>query len=201
VPRYNPDPMSVVYETETPHAPRADLGPYRRADYLALPDEPRCELLYGRLLVMNAPTLRHQRLVGALYRLLAAFADRAGGETFVSPVDVDLADHSIVQPDVVYVAPRHSSVLTTRVEGAPELVVEILSPSTARRDVGEKLRLYAEAGVLEYWIVDPVLETFEFLERTGEEFRVRVPDGAIYRSAIIDGLELDLEAFWRSIPG
>ena len=144
--------------------------------------------------------MRHQRLVGALYRLLAAFADRAGGEALVSPVDVDLADHSIVQPDVVYVAPAPSAVLTTRVEGAPELVVEILSPSTARRDVGEKLRLYGEAGVLEYWIVDPVLETFEFLERTGEEFRVRVPDGAIYRSATIAGLEIDLEAFWRAVP-
>ena len=200
MPEYNRDQMSVVYETETPYAPRADLGPYRRADYLSLPDEPRCELLYGRLVVMHASTLRHQRLVGALYRLLADLADRMGGEAFVSPVDVDLADHSIVQPDLVYVASARSSILTTRVEGAPDLVVEILSPTTARRDVGEKLRLYAEAGVLEYWIVDPVLETFEFLEREGEEFRVRVPDGAVYRSAIIDGLELDLEAFWRAVP-
>jgi hypothetical protein len=52
--------MPVTYETETPLAPRGDLGPYRQADYLALPDEPRCELLYGRLLMMAAPTLRHQ---------------------------------------------------------------------------------------------------------------------------------------------
>jgi Uma2 family endonuclease len=192
--------MSVVYETETPPAPRADLGPYRRADYLALPDEPRCELLYGRLLVMTAPTLRHQGIVGEIFRLLADFRDQRGGHAFVSPVDVELADHSIVQPDVVYIAPARSSILTTRVEGAPDVVVEILSPSSARRDLGEKLRLYAEVGVLEYWIVDPGPGTFEFLEREGDAFRIRLPEAGIYRSAVIAGLELDVEAFWRAVP-
>jgi Uma2 family endonuclease len=192
--------MSVIYETETPPAPRSDLGPYRRADYLALPDEPRCELLYGRLLVMTAPTLRHQGIVGEIFRLVADFRDRRGGHAFVSPVDVELADHSIVQPDVVYIAPTRSSLLTTRVEGAPDLVVEILSPTTARRDLGEKLRLYAETGVLEYWIIDPGPGTFEFLEREGGAFRIRLPEGGIYRSAVIAGLELDVEAFWRTVP-
>jgi Uma2 family endonuclease len=191
--------MSVVYETETPPAPRAELGPYRRADYLALPDEPRCELLYGRLLVMTAPMLRHQRIVGKLFKLVDDYADRTGGQAFVSPVDVELADHSIVQPDVVYVAPARSSILTTRVEGAPDLVVEILSPTTARRDLGEKLRLYAEVGVQEYWIADPGLGTLEFLERSGDTFRVRLPEAGIYRSTVIAGLELDLEAFWRAV--
>ena len=79
-------------------------------------------------------------------------------------------------------------------------MVEILSPGTARRDLGEKLRLYAEFGVAEYWIVDPILETFEFLENTPAGFRVRLPEGAVYRSAAIPGLELDLEAFWRALP-
>ena len=199
MPEYNRDQMSVVYETETPPAPRSDLGPYRRADYLALPDEPRCELLYGRLLVMTAPTVRHQKVVGRLFRLLLDFADRVGGQALVSPVDVELADHSIVQPDVIYVAASGSAILTTRVEGAPDLVVEILSPSTARRDLGEKLRLYAEAGVLEYWIVDPGPGTFEFLERDEIGFRVRLPETGTYRSALIEGLELDIEAFWRAV--
>jgi Uma2 family endonuclease len=191
--------MSVVYETETPPAPRAELGPYRRADYLALPDEPRCELLYGRLLVMASPTLRHQHVAGRVFRLLQDLADLTGGRAFYSPVDVALADHSIVQPDVIYVTPERTSILGTRVEGAPDLVVEILSPSTARRDLGEKLRLYAEAGVVEYWIVDPELGTFEFLERADGNFRVRLPEAGAYRSALIAGLELDIEAFWRAV--
>ena len=79
-------------------------------------------------------------------------------------------------------------------------MVEILSPGTARRDHGEKLRLYTDSGVAEYWIVDPGLETFEFLENDGDGFRLRLPEGATYRSAAIAGLELDLEAFWRAIP-
>jgi Uma2 family endonuclease len=192
--------MPVVYETETPLAPRSGLGPYREADYLGLPDDPRCELLYGRLLVTPAPTARHQRVVVKILRILADCADRHGDQVLVSPIDVVLADHSVVQPDVIYVTAARSSIVRDRVEGAPDLVVEVLSPSTARRDLGEKLRLYAEAGVAEYWIIDPGLRTFEFLESAQDAFRVRLPDGATYRSAAIAGLELDLEAFWRAIP-
>jgi Uma2 family endonuclease len=66
--------------------------------------------------------------------------------------------------------------------------------------VGEKLRLYAESGVAEYWIIDPELETIEFLENTAGGFRLRLPEDTVYRSAVVDGLELDLEAFWRAIP-
>ena len=191
--------MSVVYETETPLAPRRGLGPYRQADYLGLPDEPRCELLYGRLLVTPAPTVRHQVVVARILRVLLDFADRSGGLAVAAPVDVVLADHSVVQPDVIYVAKARSSIVGKRIEGTPDLLVEILSPGTARRDLGEKLRLYAEAGVAEYWIVDPDLQTFEFLENAQDAFRVRLPDGAIYRSAAIAGLELDLEAIWRGL--
>jgi Uma2 family endonuclease len=192
--------MPVAYETETPHATRWELGPYREADYVVLPDEPRCELLYGRLPVTPAPTIRHQLLVLAIGRRLDDLARQRGGCAVVSPVDVMLADHSIVQPDVIYVGRERASILRQRVEGAPDLVVEILSPATARRDLGEKLRLYAEFGVVEYWIVDPDRETVTFLENTPSGFRVRLPEGAVYRSTAIAGLEIDLEAFWRSLP-
>ncbi len=188
-----------VYETETPLAPRIGLGPYRDADYVELPDEPRCELLYGRLVVMASPVVRHQLVVGRILRVLQDLADRSGGLAVDSPVDVALADHSVVQPDVVYVSPARLSIVRQRIEGAPDLVVEVLSPGTARRDLGEKLRLYAEAGVAEYWIVDPESRTFEFLTNDGGGFRVRVPEGATYRSDVVGGLELDLQAFWESV--
>jgi Uma2 family endonuclease len=71
--------------------------------------------------------------------------------------------------------------------------------TTARRDLGEKLRLYAEVGVLEYWIVDPGPGTFEFLERDGEAFRVRLPESGTYRSALIEGLDPDVEGFWGAL--
>ena len=116
---YNRRGMPVVYETEAPHAPRSDLGPYREADYLALPDEPRCELLYGRLHLMTAPTVRHQHVVGRLFRLLLDLADRIGGQAVVSPVDVVLAEHSIVQPDVIYVTKERSALLQHARRGDP----------------------------------------------------------------------------------
>jgi Uma2 family endonuclease len=193
-------PMAVVYETDTPHATRAELGPYREADYLELPEQPRCELLYGRLPVTPAPTTRHQFIVLALGSLLLEFAKRRGGYAVVAPVDVVLADHSIVQPDVIYVSRERAAIVRQRIEGAPDLVIEVLSPATARRDLGEKMRLYAESGVAEYWIVDPESETFEFLENKPDGLRVRMPEEGVYRSAVIPGLELDLEAFWRALP-
>jgi Uma2 family endonuclease len=191
--------MSVVYETEAPFALRTELGPYREADYLALPDEPRCELLYGRLVLMTSPVVRHQEVLIRLARFLLDFADRNQGRAILSPMDVRLADHSIVQPDLIYVTPERSSVLRTRIHGAPDLVVEILSPSSARRDLGEKLRLYAESGIGEYWVVDPEAKTFEFLVNDEGAFRVSLPESEIYRSVAVPGLELDLEAFWRSV--
>jgi Uma2 family endonuclease len=194
-------PMAVAYETEASHGTRAELGPYRKTDYLDLTELPRCELLYGRLPVTLAPTARHQLIVLALGGFLLEFARLQGGYAGVAPVDVVLADHSIVQPDVIYVSrERAAGIVRRRIEGAPDLIIEVLSPATARRDLGEKMRLYAESGVAEYWIVDPENETFEFLENKPGGLLVRVAEGGIRRSAVILGLELDVEAFWRDLP-
>ncbi|MCM2269799.1 MAG: Uma2 family endonuclease [Thermoanaerobaculia bacterium] len=192
--------MPVDYETDTPAAPRSGLGPYRAGDYFELPDEPRCELLYGRLLVTPAPTFRHQEVVAALTALLLAHARRTGGRMAPSPVDVVLAPHSVVQPDLVYVGAERAGIVRDRVEGAPDLVVEVLSPATARRDLGEKLRLYAGAGVAEYWIIDPAGRTFEFLAHRDGAFLLLLPEQGVYRSPALRGLELDVEAFWRDLP-
>jgi Uma2 family endonuclease len=197
---YNPA-MAVVYESESPAAPRSGLGPYRAGDYFQLPDEPRCELLYGRLQVTPAPSAKlHQRVLVRLLRVLARRADAVGAEVLVSPVDVVLAEHSVVQPDLVWVSSDRRDLVGDRIEGAPELVVEILSPGTARRDLGEKLKLYAETGVAEYWIVDPAARTFELLVNRDGAFSVRLPEEGVYRSGAVAGLELDVEAFWRKLP-
>jgi Uma2 family endonuclease len=191
--------VDVVYETEAPFAIRTDLGPYREADYNALPDEPRCELLYGRFVLMTSPVVRHQDVVLRLARLLLDFADTHAGRAIMAPMDVRLADHSVVQPDVLYVTSGNLSVLHERVRGAPDLVIEVLSPSTARRDLGEKLKLYAESGIREYWVVDPVGKAIEFLVADAGAFRLALAEAEVYRSPVIAGLELDLDAFWRSV--
>jgi Uma2 family endonuclease len=192
--------MSVDYESESPAAPRSGLGPYRAGDYFQLPDEPRCELVCGRLLVTPAPNVRHQDVVLELAVRLREHARRGGGRVVISPVDVVLAPHSVVQPDIVFVGPERAGIVKDHVEGAPDLVVEVLSPGTARRDLGEKLELYAEAGVDEYWIVDPATRTFEILVNCDGAFSVRLPEEGVYRSAALAGFELDVEAFWRDLP-
>jgi Uma2 family endonuclease len=191
--------MAVRLDSVSPPTPVSVLGPYRDADYAALPDEPRCELLYGRLFVTPAPTFRHAEVVADLVFLVSAHARLHGGRVAVSPVDVALADHSVVQPDVVWVSPARAERIGRRLEGAPDLAIEALSPSTARRDRGEKLRLYAESGVTEYWLVDPDGETIEFLVLRDGRYEVHLPLDGVYRSPAIAGLELDVTAFWSRL--
>jgi Uma2 family endonuclease len=192
--------MTVELLTEAPLAPPAGLGPYRREDYDALPDQPRCELLYGRLYVTPSPTPWHQMVALYLWRHLESIAAATGGFAFGAPLDTVLADHSVVQPDVIYVSATRLAVLGKRIEGAPDLVIEVLSPGSVRHDRGGKLRLYAEAGVREYWIVDPETRQVEFLVNEAERFVVLLPDpDGVYRSEQIPEIHLDVAEFWREV--
>ncbi len=191
--------MSVALLEETPLVSPSELGPYRREDYEALPDEPRCELIRGRFYLSPAPVPLHQVVTLSLARHFMDVAESAGGLAMVAPVDVPLAIHSIVQPDVVYLTAARRRIVGRRLEGVPDLVIEVLSPGTMRRDRGEKLALYAESAVREYWIVDSEAKQIEFLVNEGGRFVVTVPSGAEYRSAAIPEVWLDLTAFWNRI--
>jgi Uma2 family endonuclease len=191
--------MSLALLDESPIAPPSELGPHRRKDYEALPDEPRCELIFGRFYVSPSPTSLHQMLVLLLARLLDDIAVASGGLALTAPMDVALDEHSVVQPDLIYLLAEHRDRAVERVEGAPDLVVEVLSPGTARRDRGEKLRLYAESGVREYWIVDPAERQIEFLVNEGGRFVVALPADREYRSPALAELRLDLVALWRAV--
>src|ERR1700719_4270953 len=111
--------MSAELLTDAPLTPPAGLGPYRRRDYDALPDEPRCELVLGRLYMSLSPTLLHQTVAQELWRHLRGIAEASGGRAYVAPLDVALADHSVVQPDVIYVSARRIEILRRWIEGAP----------------------------------------------------------------------------------
>jgi Uma2 family endonuclease len=191
--------MAVDMLTEAPLAPPAGLGPYRRRDYDALPDQPRCELLFGRLYLLPSPALEHQTVAVQLVVHFQQLADALGGRAYVAPLDVALADHSVVQPDVIYVSPRRLDVLQRRIEGAPDLVIEILSPGTERRDRREKLDLYAQSGVQEYWLADWTKRHFDFLVNEGGRFTVALPVAGVYRSEKLPGVYLDLAAFWSRV--
>ncbi|HZF07453.1 MAG TPA: Uma2 family endonuclease [Thermoanaerobaculia bacterium] len=191
--------MAVALLKEPPFPLPTELGPYRRADYDALPDEPRCELIFGRFYLSPSPTILHQIVVGALHRILDEIADESGGLTLQAPIDVVLADHSVVQPDVLYLSAARRGIGEDRLEGAPDLVVEVLSPRTIRRDRDEKLALYARSGVREYWIVEAIGRQIEFLVNREGRFVVALPSDGAYQSEALPEIELDLAAFWRRV--
>jgi len=128
------------------------------ADYVTMPDDGRrYEILDGELAVTPSPGRRHQTIVGEIFSLLNGHVKAYSlGQVFVSPFDVILDDTSIVQPDIVYVATSRLGIVAERgVEGAPSLVIEVISPSTRQRDRNAKLQLYARHGVPHVWIIDP----------------------------------------------
>jgi Uma2 family endonuclease len=114
-------------------------------------------------------------------------------------MDVHLAEHSVVQPDVVYLSAARRELVQQWIEGAPDLVVEVLSRGTARKDRGEKLRLYAATGVREYWIVDAEERQIEHLVNRDGEMTVVLAADASYRSPVVEEIELDLDALWTAV--
>ena len=135
------------------------------ADYCLTPDDERYELLDGELLMAPAPIESHQIAVMELGTLLHTFVKARGlGQVFSAPYDVVLSETDVVQPDLLFVSNERAHIRTpVNIRGAPDLVVEILSPSTASRDWRDKLDLYAEYGVKEYWLVDPDARTVTVL--------------------------------------
>lgn len=126
-------------------------------DYLRTPEmlTPH-ELIYGELRVAEAPTVRHQRLVGDLYKALDEHVHAAGlGEVILAPVDVilDARQHLIVQPDLVFVSNARASMVHDCIWGAPDLVVEVLSPRPRIGDLDERVAWFAQYGVAEAWLV------------------------------------------------
>ena len=129
------------------------------ADFLLFPEDGnRHELIDGAHYVTPSPRIPHQVLVGCLFVAIANSLEgrRHLGRVFLSPVDVVMSEHDVVVPDLIFVAGDQQSILTeANVQGTAALVVEVLSPSTRRRDEGIKRQLYDRKGVREFWLVDP----------------------------------------------
>ena len=133
----------------------------------------RYEVIAGELVVTPGPWMRHQRIVGRLHHRLVAFVESERlGEVFLGPLDVLFAEGDYLEPDLTFVRRDHSHLLAERgIEGPPDLVVEVLSPSTATRARGIKLERYRLYGVPEYWVVDPDARMIEVwhLDRSASE--------------------------------
>ena len=141
-------------------------GHWTYSHYAALSDDGhRYEIVDGVLYMTPAPSILHQRVAQRLFKFLSIYIEDAGlGETFIAPVDVELAPRMVVQPDVIVVLKAgQEKVTATRIVGAPDLIVEVSSPSTAGYDRRAKQDAYAQAGIQEYWIADPSAKTIEIL--------------------------------------
>ena len=144
-------------------------------DYVLLPnDRNRYEILQGELTVTPAPSTKHQSASANLFKLLSRHIDdRNLGKLFYAPIDLILDPTTILQPDLLFVFSSHQQIITERaVEGVPDLVVEILSPTTSRTDRVTKAQIYARYGVPVYWIVDPDEESIEIYLLDGDLFRL-----------------------------
>lgn len=178
-------------------------GEYRLTNYLALPDDQRVEMIDGVFYDMSAPTSIHQIILQQLSYCFETFVEEHGGPCMVFPaptdVQLDMDDRTIVQPDILIVCDP-DKVHAERIYGAPDLVAEILSDSTRRKDLTLKQWKYAHAGVREYWIVDPkklTVTVYDFAhgcDLTAYTFHDTVPVG-IYEGAC----RIDFEKIWKRI--
>ncbi len=163
------------------------------ADYVRIPDDGfRHEIIEGEEFMNPAPSPDHQGVVASLVAILDAHVrGNKRGRVLPAPTDVILSRHDVVQPDVLFVSTeRLSRIRPDGIHGAPDLVVEILSPSTAAVDRGRKLALYERSGAREYWIVDLAAQFVEIHE-FGSRRRTRTHRAdQSFESALFPGLSV-----------
>jgi Uma2 family endonuclease len=149
---------------------RAEPIRFTYEDYLEFPDDGRRhELIDGEHFVTPAPVRRHQKLSMRLGSAIETWLrEHPVGEVYAAPLDVILSDVDVVEPDLLFVSKERADILGKWVHGAPDLVIEILSPSTRRADEVAKRRLYERAGVREYWIVDGEIEVVKIYRRQAD---------------------------------
>jgi Uma2 family endonuclease len=174
---------------------------YTHADLLQFPDDgKRREIIDGELYVTPSPVSYHQKI---LLNLTMAFGNflqtQPLGELRFAPLDVILSEHDIVEPDLLLVLNENLDILQDWVQGAPNLVIEILSPSTEARDRSIKLKAYARYGVGEYWIVDPNAQVIEVYRRTADGFPLAMTfaKGMKVESPLLPGFSLSVAAAFK----
>jgi Uma2 family endonuclease len=165
-------------------------------DYLLLGElSTPCELINGELVMSPSPSPYHQTISSNLNDVLKTEAKKIGGLVFFSPIDLYIDQKNVFQPDLVYVAPENKHIITGRgIEGVPDLIVEIISPSNIFTDRNRKKKIYLQIGVKEYWIVDPAHKTLEIYTPTSDTDIPQlylVEEGKV-NSIVLPNLKFDL---------
>ncbi len=171
-------------------------------DYVLFPEDgQRHEIIDGEHYVSPAPTPKHQRVSMRLSIRVGGFVEqRRLGEVFASPIDVLLSRHDVLQPDLLFISHERATILKDKnIQGAPDLVVEILSESTRKLDERLKLARYELLGVREYWIVDPLADRIHVFRPEGESFRkaAELSGGDVLTTPLLPGLEIPLQYLFQ----
>jgi Uma2 family endonuclease len=176
---------------------------YTYADYALLPEGAPYQLIGGKLVMTPAPTTYHQIISIRLELKFANFVNEKNlGLVLDAPIDVYFGEKETYQPDIIFIAQDRFHVIEpARINGAPDMVVEILSPSTGYYDLKKKARTYARYGVKEYWIVDPEDKSIEVYKGQEEKFVLdqRVEEEGKIKSLILDGLEVEAKDIFAQI--
>ncbi len=167
-------------------------------DYLELPEDgKRYEVINGELIMTPAPLTIHQKITTEIVLALGNYVKKNNlGTVLTAPVDVVLSDINVLQPDILFVSNERKEIITEKnISGAPDLVIEILSPSTAYYDLFDKKELYERFGVKEYWIVDPMRKWIEVYNLKNKKFRQtqKLSQKGILHSAVLKNFELNLQ--------
>ena len=175
---------------------------YTWSDFVALDEDDLRELIDGELVEVEVPTRNHERTVARLVTALTNWADAGhGGEALPSGYKVRITDRRGVMPDVQYYRRGNAAAREQDqglVEGRPDLVVEVVSPSSRRYDRVKKLGWYAQKGVPEYWLVDPEARTLEQLRLERESYAIvgAVAEDETFKPSTFEGLEIPLAKLW-----
>ena len=164
-------------------------------DYANVPGDERYELIDGELILVSSPNEMHQRVSKRLLWLFRDVEESGLGWVYDAPFDVILSDTDVVQPDLMFISKERADIITpANVQGAPNLVVEVLSPSTAQRDWTQKRDLYAKYGVRELWLVAPDAKLVWVMALTDGEYAIAgvYKDGQTLSSPTLAGLTIDL---------
>jgi len=174
-------------------------------DFLLFPDDgKRHELIDGEHYVTATPNVKHQTIVMNLGAMIWNYLkQRPVGRAFFVPMDIVLSDYDVVEPDLQFISRARQAILTKQnVRGAPDLVLEVGSPSTRKRDETIKRRLYERFGVSEYWVIDPELDTIKVYRRVEERFvriaELSLENGDVLTRPLLVGLEMPLSKIFEN---
>ncbi len=189
----NPPPKAVATRH---HIRRPKKKRTVREQFLNLPEGTPCQLIIGEIIMTPRLVPLHQYVAGHLYMQLLQYVEKNDlGQAFVAPLDVSFNEENIFQPDILFIRKGNLSIIGEKmIEGVPDLVVEVLSPSSAYHDLRTKFRVYEQSGVQEYWIVDLERKSVEVFSNSGKTFQLHqeVEGKGVVESVVLSGFSVAL---------